>query len=467
MIKGAKRTFYKMPSIGRWVRALKVSLLGLVWIGLTAGMNWLAHPHPRPAAWALGFFPHFERIVIDARTENNSHKPKVLDRFSRDGVNDLGSLDSDGFKLYRTAQNWHPYVIFPLSNPGNYEDAVSADINGDGWPDIVLGGWGNRTIWAENPAGQGKDPYTTSWKVHLVDATRFSHEVCAAKLTRSGKMDIVTTSGVYLQGATADQWQFVDIGKGGQGTQVADLLGKRDGYQDVISVAQAGGQNRIVWFENPGHTGGDPATAHWPMHVIDADPGQKSGSNKDMDEMAFAVGDIKGDGRLDLVAASMGEGPDKSNDSHQIGDGLVWYEAPKDSRSGVWVKHVIDPTAGWVHASSIQLADFDGDGLLDVCYAEQDQSGPTSGLGSGRNDGVPSPRLAICYRTDRQGWSWRTQVLSHYPEAGAGGFNSKVGLMGHDKLPSIVTSLHGVFGSVNPILLWRRVSRTSPLSPQE
>ncbi len=405
--------------------------------------------------------PHFERIVIDPRAENSSHKPKVLDRFSKDGFNDVGSPDKDGFKLYRYTQGWRPYVIFALGDPGDYEDAVTADVNGDGWKDIVLGGWGNRTIWAENPAGHGKDPYTTPWTVHVIDTSRFSHEVCTADLNRDGKVDIITTSGIYLQGTTPDDWKFVDIGRGGQGTQVANMLGNGDSYNDVIAVYQGNGKNQIAWFENPGHTGANPVTGHWNVHLVDADPGGKKQANKDMDEMAFAIGDMNGDGRLDIVAASMGEGPDKPNDPLQIGDGLVWYEAPSNPRTGAWIKHVIDATAGWVHASSIQLADFDGDGLLDVCYAEQDQSGPTSsaGCGPGRGDGIPSPRLAICYRTDRKGNSWRTQILSHYPDPAAGGFNSKVGRIGHDTLPSIVTSLHGWCDDTNPILLWRNTGR--------
>ena len=137
--------------------------------------------------------------------------------------------------------------------------------------------------------------------------------------------------------------------------------------------------------------------------------------------------------------------------------GTAWYgmRLRLTRAPGAWTKHVIDATAGWVHASSIQLADFDGDGLLDVCYAEQDQSGPASWGGPGRGDGVPSPRLAICYRTRRNGSAWRTQIVSQYPEVGAGGFNSKVGTIGHDTLPSIVTSLHGFYSSANPILLWR------------
>jgi FG-GAP-like repeat len=395
-------------------------------------------------------------VVIDPRCESQSHKPKVLARLSGDGVNDIGSMDRDGFKLYRYIERWKAYIIFPIDDPAGYEDGVTADINGDGCQDIILGGWSHKTLWAENPAGQRKDPYLTRWKVHVVDIGRFSHEVCAADMNKDGKCDIVTTAGIFFQGKTPDDWQFVDIGKGGQGTAVGNVPGNGDGYNDVIAVYQTNGINQIAWFENPGHRGGDPIHDHWAVHVIDANPGGNT-ANRDMDELAIALGDINGDGKPDILVASMGEGPDSSDDPRQIGDGLVWYQAPADPRTGSWIKHSIDATAGWVHASSIQLADFNGDGRMDVCYAEQDQSGPTpsSASGGGRKDGVPSPRLVIGYNVTGDGLTWDKLVLSHYPETGAGGFNSKVGIIGQDALPSIVTSLHGCWSSSNPILLWR------------
>ena len=418
----------------------------------------------------LESLPSFQRVVIDPRAESQSHKPKVLARFSGDGVNDIGSMDRDGFKLYRYNEHWKAYVIFPIDDPVGYEDGVTADINGDGCQDIILGGWSHKTLWAQNPAGQGKDPYLTQWKVHVVDIGRFSHEVCAADMNKDGKCDIITTAGIFFQGSTPDDWHFVDIGKGGQGTTVGNVSGNGDGYNDVVAVYQNNGINQIAWFENPGHRGGDPIRGHWAVHIIDANPGGKA-ANRDMDELAIALGDLNGDGKPDILVASMGEGPDASDDPRQIGDGLVWYQAHADPRTGPWVKHSIDATAGWVHASSIQLADFNGDGRMDVCYAEQDQSGPTPSSASGgrRKDGVPSPWLVICYNVTGDGLFWDRQVLSHHPEAGAGGFNSKVGIIGHDALPSIVTSLHGCWSSPNQILLWRNQGlprHKSSLPPQ-
>lgn len=390
----------------------------------------------------------YHKVVIDSTVQFNSHKPKVLAKFSRDGYNDLGSLDDAGFKLYRYTEHWRPYVIFRPGNPTGFEDAVVADINQDGWNDIVLGGWSNETLWAANPAGQGKDPYSTAWKICVIVKTRFSHEVCSGDLNHDNKPDIVTTSGIYFQGATPASWTFVPIGRSGQGTCVANMLNRHDGYSDVIALYREGNKNEIAWFENPGHSGGDPRSGKWIPHVIDSEPGEKR-CNFEMTTMAFTAGDINGDGRVDLVCASQGEGPGSGDDECQIGDGLVWYQAPADPLEGKWIRHAIDSGMGWVHASSIQLADFNGDGYLDINYAQQDQS-------KDRKDGSLSKQeLGIFYNRDGQGLAWQHQVLARYPEYGAGGFNSKVGRIGKDRLPGIFTSLHGYFKDKNPLILWR------------
>jgi len=397
---------------------------------------------------AQSMLPGFKQVIIDSTVQFNSHKAKVLGKFSKDGYNDVGSLDQSGFKLYRYTEHWKPYIIFSPGNPQGFEDAQVADINNDGWNDIVLGGWSNQTIWAKNPAGQGKDPYTTKWEIDTIDNSRFSHEVCVADLNNDGKPDIITTSGIYLQGTTPFKWTFVNIGRSGQGTFAADILNRKNGYCSVVAIYKNGAKNEIAWFENPGYTGGDPVKDKWVAHIIDANPGSDK-SNFEMSTMAFAAGDINGDGRIDLVCASQGEGPGEGDDSRQVGDGLVWYEAPADPRTGTWLKHIIDPLIGWIHASSIKLADFDGDGHLDINYAQQDQSKDR------KDNSSIKQQLGIFYNIDGKGTSWRNQIISRYPDFGAGGFNSKIGIIGKDKLPSIFTSLHGYFHDANPVILWR------------
>ncbi len=70
------------------------------------------------------------------------------------------------------------------------------------------------------------------------------------------------------------------------------------------------------------------------------------------------AGDLDGDGDLDVVlTASEGEGT------------LAWFAAPDDPRTGGWVEHRMGGlTLSGAH--SLQLADFDGNGSLDVATAE-------------------------------------------------------------------------------------------------
>ncbi|MCA1597026.1 MAG: FG-GAP-like repeat-containing protein [Chloroflexi bacterium] len=395
----------------------------------------------RSMRWAAGF-PRFTRIVIDPHQNPNGHKAKVMGVFSNDGLVDIGVINTgDGFYLYRDAQDWKKYRISDW--PNESEDAQAVDINGDGATDIVVGGLDNHTGWLENPLKQGKDPYTTLWKSHPIDKTRESHDVVAGDIDHDAKMDIATESGIYFQGKTPDQWIFRSLPRVNEGTWLANLTGRRDGYLDLIAPDRGpGGEIRLAWFENPGHSGGDPRTAPWKAHVIDPLPGGATNS-KSYTNITTAVSDFNHDGRLDVAAVPMY--PDNAN----TGDGLVWYEAPRDPRNGHWIKHSIEHTIGWVHQGSLRVADFNGDGAPDIAFAEQEQS-------SDRTDGVRPYRRVGIYYSRRRGAAWDLQLLSSYPtDPDAGGHNIKEDRVGRDRLPSLLIVNHGFYHAPNPVLLWR------------
>jgi len=148
--------------------------------------------------------------------------------------------------------------------------------------------------------------------------------------------------------------------------------------------------------------------------------------------MTTAVGDFNRDGRLDIAMSPM------YNDGY-----LVWYEAPPDPRNGTWVKHVLGP-ASYVHQGSLQIADFDGDGSLDIAFAEQEQSS--------------SKRIGV-YFNSGVGFSWTLQVL-----ATTGGHNAKAGIIETTGTRAFCALIMGFYGAPNPVELWRNANIGVPPS---
>ncbi len=354
----------------------------------------------------------FRHSLLDPKMVPNGHKPKVIGNFSGTGRGDVAVMTvGEGMKLYRFPA-WTQSVISPIGEQGG-EDAQVADINRDGAQDIIVGSLFNQIFWLENPRPHGQDPYATRWKEHVINKGVPSHDIVVGDINGDGKVDVAVNGGLFLQN-TPDSWTVVgkpQIDRGAEGTALGALTG--DKYLDLLAPSPDK-PYRLCWFENPMHHG-DPARDVWTRH--DIGPGYE--------QMAIAVADLNGDGRLDVLMAPMyGTG------------GLVWFEAPRDPRHGAWTRHIIDPTIQFVHQGSLQVADFKGDGRPDIAFAEQEQS--------------QTKRVGVFYETDRRGLHWQQQILTD-----KGGHNLKVGRIGHDRLPSILCANHGFFGAPNPVELWR------------
>jgi hypothetical protein len=403
----------------------------------------------------------FTQSFIDPATGSGFYKAKVFDQFTSDTYRDVGATKDTHFYLYRYAEQWRPYPIFTLPaglDCNGFEQAAVADINGDGWKDIVIGGWGNVLAWAENP---GAHWYDAPWPVHIIDTTRWNHDVFAADMNNDGKIDIVTNQGIYFQSGD-NTFTFVDIGRDqgntdapvGVGTAIGNMLNNGDGYNDVVGVHRDGDILKVAWYENPGHTNGNPQSDQWNVHFIDAYPGGAA-SNANAETMVLAVADLNADGKLDVVGAFQGEGITFTDS--QMGDGLVCYCCPDDPRSQNWPKNVINADLCYIHTDSLKFADFNGDGHLDICYAQQEQSGAMPDPHGFVVDPLETvhQQMGIYYNSNGDGQSWTQQILSDAGEYASGGFNSLVGRVGADTLPSVITANHGYYGHGNPLVLWR------------
>lgn len=260
----------------------------------------------------------------------------------------------------------------------------------------------------ENPLPNG-NPGEESWKIWLIEPEGADfldpdevHTLWRGKdnqihygldLNSDGRLDIVNFKYgfdiQYIPGpknphTPNGQWPYYTVGfAGGTGS-----LGDLDGDGDIDIAVRDG------WYQNPGN----PAKVPWLKHAF-----QTKGPSGKVD-----IGDLDSDGRLDIVVSSEEET-----------DGIVWYRNPGSDAKGVWrVTSVIAPDAGWKGLHSLQLADFDGDGDLDIFTAEM--------------HGREQERVAICENTDGIGKSWSTHILSN-----CGTHNAKVADLNGDGAPDI------------------------------
>jgi hypothetical protein len=240
-----------------------------------------------------------------------------------DDVDRDGDVDYVAAGFYQGGIKWHDY------NPGgssfthdvarNFTHAVwlsTGDLDRDGDPDIVGASSTQGLVWWANN-GDG-----TAWTEHLITRREFYE---------------------------------------GPSLALADL--DADGDLDVV-----GGTNRqLVWQENLGH----PDGAHnWIRHVIDTSPHTKSFG------YAVAVGDIDQDGRLDIVGCDIENWPGSTT-----GRRLGWWENEREAAPGNPVRGITfmpnDIDSALTGAWGVDLADFNGDGQLDVAASGYGNGGVT------------------------------------------------------------------------------------------
>ena len=283
----------------------------------------------------------------------------VTGDFNGDGIADIAAFDGgkqSGAKLFA----WFDSPGFAKHDINNgfataesIGSAAVADLNSDGSPDIVFTmdhhsettqeGW---VYWAENPGGDA----TGQWKIHLIQkfssGTHHINDLSIDDVDGDGMVDVVvrhlglSSVRVLFRNSSPSNWSLVTIQvPAGEGLSIADLDG--DGRKDLLLNG--------FWLAAPA----DPRTDSWLSFAID--PAFYTQPDAGLNNAAkTGVGDIDGDGAVDVIISTAGGAP----------GGFAWYRNPGNPRTASWTAHVLETSSTGMPQA--ELGDIDLDGYLDV-----------------------------------------------------------------------------------------------------
>lgn len=222
-----------------------------------------------------------------------------------------------------------------------YFGLAVGDVNLDGLADIVSG----RTVYL-NPG----DGMTGSWE--KLDLGQNADGCLLVDTTGDGQLNIIAQ-------ALPDVLEFTFTGQSKtafEGKVVAQIppTGHHNGQGYRSAQLIPGDLEEVVLATQGGLYLLEPSTKEsWQVQHV----GQGASDE------GFAVGDVDGDGDLDLISGYRVPGADG-----EVPTLVVWFENPGDG-GGDWARYDIGRTK---HATDrVEAADLDGDGRLDVIVAEE------------------------------------------------------------------------------------------------
>jgi hypothetical protein len=341
----------------------------------------------------------FRKVLIaDERYESAG----VFD-VNNDGIPDIVS---GGF-WYEGPDFTKRHVVGPVQAQDEYYDDFSTiplDVNGDGHVDFITGGWWGETLrWRQNPGAPGEE-----WPQHVIAETGNVETTRAWDLDGDGMIEIVPN----CPGAPLKVFKLeVDAqGKGAGTFRVITLRDQPQGHGLGAGDITGNGRIDIVlnggWLEAPEKPWDEPWTWH-PLEPF-----------FDMASVPVLVADVTGNGLGDFIVGA----------AHNYG--LDWYEHVVEGGERRFVKHTIDPDNSQYH--DLHWVDLDGDGQAELLTGKRYRAH------CGHDPGAFDP-YGICY-FKWNGESFTKQVVDFGPvrETTGLGITSAVHDFTGNGLPDIV-----------------------------
>ena len=237
------------------------------------------------------------------------------------------------------------HQIGEILRAGEYHDdfsTIAMDVNGDGRTDYITGGWWGSTLrWRANPGEAGK-----LWPEHIISEVGNVETTRAWDLDGDGIIEAIPNTPTNPEVA----YYKLVTDKNGKGTgaflKVPVFEFAEGGQGHGLGCGDIGGKGRMDivlfngWLEAPAK----PDAGGWIWHPEFTNPPWGRASSVPM-----LVVDVDGDGKNEIITGS----------AH--GYGLWWSKRRAD---GTWHHHPVDPFIAQYH--DLQWADIDGDGTPEL-----------------------------------------------------------------------------------------------------
>ena len=358
---------------------------------LTAQMHQGKDPDEVAIYLNIGNATQWRKEVV---SEKGSHSMRIFDADNDGDYDFFGANWSGDVQAVEYWQNlscdqkdktWIRHVIDD-SKPWRSIFVSAADINQDNLPDLISGGW-----WYQNP---GK--INAKWRRHVIGG-ELNNSAIVLDVDADGDMDVLGTMG---KGARANGQLVLALNNKGKFASYRKMARSSGDFLQGVALMKQGDNASFLFSWHRAGNGIESL----PLQGIESNGPMARISEFSQDE-ALSVGDIDADGDEDVLLGThwlenqngqwklhqlhdTKEKPDRNKLADINGDGhldaVVGYEAISRQGLVAWYEAVSGATKPWKEhpiaqitgPMSLDVADMDNDGDLDVVVGEHNLKHP-------------------------------------------------------------------------------------------